>query len=308
MRQATRLARGDLATLDPSRLSVLEPGDIPGFRGHVVPVEDVLAELDSMIGLAEVKQQVRALADFAAVQAQRKAQGLTAADVSRHLVFAGPPGTGKTTVARLVGKIYAALGMVASGHVIEASRQDLVGGYLGQTAIKANKLIDRALGGVLFIDEAYTLAGGGEQDYGQEAIDTLLKRMEDDRAALAVIVAGYPAEMGGFLAANPGLASRFPRTIEFPGYAPGELAQILDSLVSASGYTMGARTREQGSGPAGGRVGAPHPGLRQRQVRPQPRRGRNAPPGQPPVRTGRQSPHPGRTFRTDHQRPERRRP
>jgi SpoVK/Ycf46/Vps4 family AAA+-type ATPase len=244
MRQATRLARSDLAALPARALSVLEPQDLPGYKGEVVSVEDVLAELSKLIGMEEVKRQLRSLAHFAAVQATRKEQGLTAPDIAKHLVFTGPPGTGKTTVARLVGQIYAALGMVASGHVIEASRQDLVGGYLGQTAIKTNKLIDRALGGILFIDEAYTLTGGGQQDFGQEAIDTLLKRMEDDRAAFAVIVAGYPAQMNAFLAANPGLASRFPRTIAFPDYTPGELAQILDAMVADRGYTMSDSSRQ----------------------------------------------------------------
>ena len=205
-------------------------------------------ELNALIGLEPVKQQVKTLTDFVAVQMQRRARGLTSPEISGHLVFVGPPGTGKTTVARLIGEIYAALGLLADGHVVEAARQDLVAGYIGQTALRTNQVIDRALGGVLFIDEAYTLAAGGEEDFGREAIDALLKRMEDDRASLAVVVAGYPLEMERFLKSNPGLASRFTRTIEFPSYTPSELTRIFTSMAAERGYTLTSEaTQEVGS-------------------------------------------------------------
>jgi stage V sporulation protein K len=199
----------------------------------------VLADLNALVGLGAVKQQVKALTDFLHLQAQRQAQGLKSPDMSHHLVFTGPPGTGKTTVARLIGEIFSALGLLPDGHVVEAARQDLVGGYVGQTAIKTNELIDSALGGVLFVDEAYTLAPDEEHsDFGQEAIEVLLKRMEDDRDRLVVIAAGYSVEMERFLRSNPGLSSRFTRTIEFPSYTPSELMQILAGMVEASAYQL----------------------------------------------------------------------
>ena len=214
------------------------PSRVPE-RAIVRPLEQVAAELNGLVGLDPVKLQVKALTDFLLVQTQRQAQGLRAPEISHHLVFKGPPGTGKTTVARLIGEIFAALGLLPDGHVVEAARQDLVGGYVGQTAIKTNELIDRALGGVLFIDEAYALAPeASENDYGQEAIEALLKRMEDERAQLVVIVAGYPDEMDRFLRSNPGLSSRFARTIEFPNYSPAELMQIFTDMVNANGYEL----------------------------------------------------------------------
>ncbi|MEO5632596.1 AAA family ATPase [Gaiella sp.] len=201
----------------------------------------ILAELDGLIGLAPVKERVRALIAFLRVQQQRQADGLRTPNLNHHLVFDGPPGTGKTTVARLIGEIFAALGLLPHGRLVEAARQDLVGGYVGQTAIKTNAVIDSALGGVLFIDEAYSLGGTSSQDFGREAIETLLVRMENDRDRFVVIAAGYPVEMEAFLATNPGLASRFSRTIEFPSYTPSELMQIFVSMVADGDYTL---TRE----------------------------------------------------------------
>lgn len=198
----------------------------------------ILAELDALIGLAPVKERVRALIAFLRVQQQRQADGLRTPNLNHHLVFDGPPGTGKTTVARLIGEIFAALGLLSHGRLVEAARQDLVGGYIGQTAIKTNAVIDSALGGVLFIDEAYSLSGASSQDFGREAIETLLVRMENDRGRFVVIAAGYPVEMEAFLATNPGLASRFSRTIEFPSYTPSELMQIFRSMVADSDYRL----------------------------------------------------------------------
>ena len=201
-------------------------------------LEQILAELDALIGLAPVKERVRALIAFLRVQQQRRADGLRTPNLNHHLVFDGPPGTGKTTVARLIGEIFAALGLLAHGRLVETARQDLVGGYVGQTAIKTNAVIDSALGGVLFIDEAYSLGGTSNQDFGREAIETLLVRMENDRDRFVVIAAGYPAEMEGFLASNPGLASRFSRTIEFPSFTPSELMQIFVSMVADGDYML----------------------------------------------------------------------
>ena len=194
--------------------------------------------MDALVGLAPVKERVRALIAFLNVQQHREADGLRTPDLTLHFVFHGPPGTGKTTVARLIGEIFAALGLLVHGRVVETARQDLVGGYVGQTAIKTNAVIDGALGGVLFIDEAYSLDAISGQDFGHEAIETLLVQMENDRDRLVVIAAGYPAEMGGFLASNPGLASRFSRTIEFPGFTPSELMQILASMVADTDYWL----------------------------------------------------------------------
>ena len=200
---------------------------------------DPYQELDELIGLESVKEEVHTLANFAKIQQQRKAQGLKVPKMSFHLVFTGSPGTGKTTVARIVARIYKDLGILKSGHTVETDRSGLVAEYVGQTAVKTNAVIDSALNGVLFIDEAYALVPkGGGNDYGQEAISTLLKRMEDDRDKLVVIIAGYPNEMKRFIDSNPGLQSRFTRYINFPDYTDEELFDIFKLYLNKNQYTM----------------------------------------------------------------------
>jgi len=205
------------------------------------PLEgDPYQELDELIGLNSVKTEVRSLANFVKLQKQREAQGLKTAKVSYHLVFYGSPGTGKTTVARIVGRIYKDLGVLKKGHTVETDRSGLVAKYMGQTALKTDTVVQQALDGVLFIDEAYALVPEGDngQDYGPEAIATLLKRMEDYRDRLVVIIAGYKDEMQRFIDSNPGLQSRFNRYIDFPDYTGGELADIFKMYMKKNQYTL----------------------------------------------------------------------
>jgi SpoVK/Ycf46/Vps4 family AAA+-type ATPase len=210
------------------------------YRGYAdtPTLDEALASLDSMVGLAPVKRQVHEITAQLRVAQLRTQQGLVAQPPMRHFVFTGPPGTGKTTVARALGGIFAALGLLARPEVVEAQRADLVGDHLGSTAIKTSKVIDSALGGVLFIDEAYSLAGAGYSGgdaFGAEAVQTLLKRAEDDRERLVIVLAGYPADMERFLHSNPGLASRFDARVEFPGYGPDELLEIAQLIATAGG-------------------------------------------------------------------------
>ena len=219
----------------------------PGTKRPAPPkrtLQEALAELDGMIGLKEVKAEIHKLVDYTKIVQARKKQGLKVPSISYHCVFTGNPGTGKTTVARILGDIYRELGILKSGHLVETDRSGLVGSYVGQTAIKTNKLIDSALDGVLFIDEAYALAGGGKQDYGQEAIATLLKRMEDDRDKLVVVVAGYSKEMRTFLEANSGMQSRFNRYINFPDYSAAELVDMFKMRAKKNQFTLAPDVEE----------------------------------------------------------------
>ncbi|WP_232667372.1 right-handed parallel beta-helix repeat-containing protein [Pseudonocardia sp. TRM90224] len=220
---------------DQDQRTTSRPADAPSQDG-------LLADLADLTGLAEVKQQVTSLVDTIAVAERRRAAGLPVPTMSRHLVFAGAPGTGKTTVARLYGQILASLGVLRTGQVVEVSRSDLVSENVGGTALKTTKKFNEAIGGVFFIDEAYSLArpSGGGVDFGREAIDTLVKLMEDHRDDVVVIAAGYSAEMRTFLQSNTGLASRFSRTVEFPNYSPQELLEIVTSLATEHGYELAA--------------------------------------------------------------------
>jgi Cdc6-like AAA superfamily ATPase len=208
------------------------------------PLEELLEELDDLVGLAPVKAEVRLVANLIQVQSLRRSRGLPVADSSRHLVFTGNPGTGKTTVARLLAQIYRTLEVVDKGHLVETDRSQLVAGFVGQTAIQVRKVVEGALGGVLLVDEAYALARGDERDFGQEAIDTLVKLIEDHRDEVVVIAAGYPDEMAEFVDSNPGLRSRFPKTIAFPDYSDDELVAIFASMAATSAYTCPPEVEE----------------------------------------------------------------
>ena len=208
----------------------------------------ILAELDALIGLTEVKADIRRLLALQHLNTERATAGLPTVNASKHLVFTGDPGTGKTTVAKIVGRLYRVTGLVSQGQLIEAGRVDLVAGYVGQTALKVQEVVRRALGGVLFIDEAYALAQGGFVDFGDEAIATLVQLMEEHRDDLAVIVAGYNDEMRDFIDSNPGLRSRFTHYIPFPNYSVDELVAILGTIAATAEVTLAdgceARARE----------------------------------------------------------------
>ncbi len=209
-----------------------------------VSLKDALAELDSLIGLARIKEEVRTLANFLKLQQRRSQAGLPDTELSLHMVFTGNPGTGKTTVARIVGKVFAAMGILSRGHLVETDRSGLVAEFIGQTGPKTHAKIDEALDGVLFVDEAYSLVSQDGQDpYGNEAVQALLKRSEDDRQRLVVILAGYPDEMHTLLQTNPGLMSRFNRQMRFDDYAPLELARIFSWLCKKNRYTLAPAAR-----------------------------------------------------------------
>jgi stage V sporulation protein K len=209
-----------------------------------VDVTECLNELDKLIGLKSVKEEIKRLTAFLEIQKERQASDLSTPPLSRHMVFTGNPGTGKTTVARLVAKIYKSLEILKKGHLIEVDRSHLVGQYVGHTEQKTRETVLKALDGILFIDEAYSLVSGEKEDFGKQAIDTLVKLMEDYRDRLVVIVAGYPAEMELFLKANPGLPSRFPTKIDFPNYSVDELILIFDLICKSHQYVLTEEVKE----------------------------------------------------------------
>jgi SpoVK/Ycf46/Vps4 family AAA+-type ATPase len=213
-------------------------------RSSEEQLEAALAELDALVGLDNIKQEVRGLVNFLKIQEERRKHGLPQTQVTLHSVFTGNPGTGKTVVARLLGRVFGAMGILKKGHLVEVDRSGLVAEFAGQTGPKTNKRIDEALDGVLFIDEAYSLvAQEGDDPYGTEALQALLKRMEDERKRLIVIIAGYPEPMQDLIAANPGLASRFSRTFEFLDYSASELGRIFQMMCNESNYELPPITR-----------------------------------------------------------------
>ena len=233
--------RIDLESDEPARA-----GDKPAAQQEAPPPEDIeklKEELNKLIGLDLIKKEVEGLINMVTVNKLRQEHGLKVEELSLHMVFTGNPGTGKTMIARLMSRIYHSLGILSKGHLVEVDRSGLVAGYVGQTAIKTQEVVQKALGGVLFIDEAYALTTRGPQDYGQEAVETLLKAMEDHREDLVVIVAGYVELMNDFVKSNPGLESRFNRFMYFPDYTLDEMMGIFDLRCSSAGYTLAPDAR-----------------------------------------------------------------
>ena len=239
-KQAERLQKGNLATLTNEQMMSIDVADIPYEAPKAVSYTDCLSKLNGMVGLAGVKKEISNLAAFLNLQIRR---GETNTFQGKHYVFTGNPGTGKTTVARIMADVFRTLGILPRGQLVEADRSKLVAGFSGQTAIKTNQLIDSAMGGVLFIDEAYTLKSNDGDSFGAEAIDTLLKRLEDDRGKFICIVAGYTDQMHDFIDTNPGLKSRFTQTIHFDDYTPDELTEIFINLAKGKNFTVDEETK-----------------------------------------------------------------
>ena len=239
-KQAQRLQGASIANMTNEELMTITVDDIPYEAPKSVDISDCLAKLDGLVGLTGVKKEVANLASFLNLQIKR---GETNTFQGKHYVFTGNPGTGKTTVARIMADVFRTLGIVAKGQLVEADRSKLVAGFSGQTAIKTNQLVDQAMGGVLFIDEAYTLKSGDGDTFGSEAIDTLLKRLEDDRGKFICIVAGYTDQMHDFIDSNPGLKSRFTQTIHFDDYTPDELTEIFLNLAKGKNFTVDDETK-----------------------------------------------------------------
>lgn len=208
-------------------------------------VEEIFQELNALVGLDKIKQLIREIYAFVEIQKKRQKEDLAFENTVLHMIFKGNPGTGKTTVARIIGKLFKEIGVLQKGHVLEIERADLVGEYIGHTAQKTREQLKKAQGGVLFIDEAYSLARGGEKDFGKEAIDCLCKGMEDQRDSLVLILAGYTDEMSWFLETNPGLRSRFPIHLTFPDYSTGELLDIADLMLKTRQYMLSTSARDE---------------------------------------------------------------
>lgn len=229
-----------LRTGEPSRpAAAVAPQPAPQSKS----LTEAMKELDALVGLAHVKQLTREIAALVRVQSMRAAEGLQSQPIVLHMLFSGNPGTGKTTVARLLGEILRAMGVLPRGHLVEVERADLVGEYIGHTAQKTREQIRKALGGILFVDEAYSLARGGERDFGKESIDVLVKSLEDHKGQLAVVLAGYRREMAFFLDQNPGLRSRFPVHLDFPDYSLEDLVAIAERMLAQRQYRIDPRSR-----------------------------------------------------------------
>ena len=208
-------------------------------------IHEVLEELNSLIGLADVKKLISEVYAFVEIQKRRQKEKLINDPQVLHMIFRGNPGTGKTTMARIIGKLFKAMGILPKGHLVEVERADLVGEYIGHTAQKTREMLKKARGGVMFIDEAYSLARGGEKDFGKEAIDALVKGMEDNKDSLIVVLAGYQDEMDLFIDTNPGLRSRFPIHLDFPDYSTRELMEIADMMLQHKQYRLHAAAQEE---------------------------------------------------------------
>lgn len=219
-------------------------GDRRNGDGEEHDLTRVMNELNSLVGLKEVKEMISEIQAYISIQQQRSRFGLKSEPLTLHMIFKGNPGTGKTTISRLLGKIFLGLGVLSRGHVVEVERADLVGEYIGHTAQKTREKLKKALGGILFVDEAYSLGRGGEKDFGKEAIDVLVKGMEDFRNEVVLILAGYRWEMERFMELNPGLRSRFPVQIDFPDYSVGELLQISDLMAAERHYRLTPDAKE----------------------------------------------------------------